>query len=232
MMSILLNISWKISVIKKMDAKGFPSHPSFLKINLIIKLIFCPVLQNFYHLCGIGFGIYGILQSSQKDTQISDLKTEIKELETVEKESEPITINTEIKEVAENIPISTNVLTNIKELGSSTYGFKSINSGNGTVYAYIDSDSNLILEKDRKYTIASNVIFEDFLWEGNGGAPSLYFVKDDGSVGVIKNVTYDTSTPVAEEITTNAEAISVKNVTTQGGHKVIIVDTNGNFVDL
>lgn len=29
--------------------------------------------------CGIGFGIYGMIQSSQKDSQISDLKVQIKE---------------------------------------------------------------------------------------------------------------------------------------------------------
>ena len=29
--------------------------------------------------CGIGFGVYGMMQSSQKDSQISDLKVQIKE---------------------------------------------------------------------------------------------------------------------------------------------------------
>jgi len=29
--------------------------------------------------CGIGFGIYGMMQSTQKDRQISDLKVQIKE---------------------------------------------------------------------------------------------------------------------------------------------------------
>lgn len=32
-------------------------------------------------ICGIGFGIYSVIQSSQKDTQISDLKSQISELE-------------------------------------------------------------------------------------------------------------------------------------------------------
>ena len=31
--------------------------------------------------CGIGFGIYGMIQSSQKDNQVSDLKVQIKNLE-------------------------------------------------------------------------------------------------------------------------------------------------------
>lgn len=32
-------------------------------------------------ICGIGFGIYSVIQSSQKDTQISDLKSQVSELE-------------------------------------------------------------------------------------------------------------------------------------------------------
>ena len=90
----------------------------------------------------------------------------------------------------------------------------------------------MILEKDKKYTVASNVVFADFLWEGNGGTPSLYFVKDDGSVGVIKNVTYDTESPISEEVAVTSKAVSVKNITTQAGHKVVVIDVDGNFVNL
>ena len=32
-------------------------------------------------ICGISFGVYGIIQNSQKDTQISDLKSQVSELE-------------------------------------------------------------------------------------------------------------------------------------------------------
>ena len=88
------------------------------------------------------------------------------------------------------------------------------------------------MEKDKKYTVASNVIFADFLWEGNGSAPSLYFVKDDGSVGVVKNVTYDTESPTPEEVAITSKAVSVKNITTQAGHKVVVIDIDGNFVNL
>lgn len=175
------------------------------------------VIAYIVAVCGIGFGVYGIMQVSNKDSQISNLKTQIEKLETAKKD--------------ETSTISANVLANIKTLGDSTYGFKSSNFGNETVYAYIDSNGDLILEKGNKYTIASNVIFADFLWEGNGGAPSLYFVKDDGSVGVVKDVN-NTENPVAEEVATTSKAVLVRNITTQGGHKIVIVDTDGNFVDL
>ena len=183
--------------------------------------------------CGIGFGVYGMIQSSDKDNQISNLKTQIEKFETAESTKNNGTASTDtiIGDDNDN-SFSSNVLSSIKNLDGSTYGFKSNNFGNGTVYAYINSDGSLILENNEKHTIASNVVFADFLWEGNGGAPSLYFVREDGSVGVVKNATYDIESPVVEEISINQKAISVKNVTTQGGHKVVIVDIDGNFVDL
>ena len=182
--------------------------------------------------CGIGFGVYGVLQNSEKDNQISNLKTQINELEIAEtKNNTEQTIIEPVVTDNDDTLFATTVSTNIKNLGGSTYGFKSINLGNGTIYAYIDSNCDLILEKNGKTTIASNVIFADFLWEGNGGAPSLYFVRDDGTVGVVKNIT-DNATQTAEEIPVMKKAIAVKNITTQGGHKVIIVDVDGNFIDL
>ncbi|MBR3172881.1 hypothetical protein IKF21_03185 [Candidatus Saccharibacteria bacterium] len=52
--------------------------------------------------CGIGFGIYGMIQSSQKDTQISDLKVEINDRSTKieELETEVSDLNNKIEEVA------------------------------------------------------------------------------------------------------------------------------------
>ncbi|MBP5513113.1 hypothetical protein J6X73_03080 [Candidatus Saccharibacteria bacterium] len=182
--------------------------------------------------CGMGFGAYGVMQVSDKDNQISNLKTQIEKLEAVEKNEGPTITDIDIDESNDGESFSANILTNIKNLGDSTYGFKSINSGNGTVYAYINSNGDLILEKDKKYTVASNVIFADFLWEGNGGAPSLYFVKDNGSVGVVKNVTYDTESPTPEEVAIASKAVSVKNITTRAGHKVVVIDIDGNFVNL
>ena len=195
----------------------------------IVTAIACAIA-----VCGIGFGVYGMMRSSDKDGQISDLKTRIEKLETVDSVNNNGTISTDttIIEDDNNDSFAANVLNSIKNLNGSTFGFKSSNFGTGTVYAYINSDGSLILENNEKHDIASDVIFADFLWEGNGGAPSLYFVREDGSVGVIKNVTYDINSPVAEEVSSNQKAVSVKNVTTQGGHKVVIVDVDGNFIDL
>jgi len=175
----------------------------------IVTAIACVVA-----VCGIGFGVYGMMQVSNKDSQISNLKNSNKEHETVENK------------------FSSNILANIKKLGNSDYGFKSIDFG-GIVYAYINSNGDLILEKDdKKHTVASNVIFADFLWKGNGGAPSLYFVKDDGSVGVVKEVAYDTESPTPEEVAVTSKAVSVRNIETQDGFEVVVIDVDGNFVYL
>lgn len=49
------------------------NRQNILKITTIIAAVIA--------ICGIGFGVYGIIQSSQKDTQISDLKSQVSELE-------------------------------------------------------------------------------------------------------------------------------------------------------
>lgn len=184
--------------------------------------------------CGVGFGVYGMIKSSDKDNQISDLKTQIEKFKTAEstKNNETVSTDTTVIEGDNDNSFTSNVLSSIKNLNGLKYGFKSSNFGNRTVYAYINSDGSLILENNEKHTIASNVVFADFLWEGNGGAPSLYFVREDGSVGVIKNAAYNIENPVVEEVSSNQKAVSVKNVTGQGGHKVVIVDIDGNFIDL
>ena len=49
--------------------------------------------------CGIGFGVYGMMQSAQRDSQISDLKVEVNDLETeisnLDSKKEEVVINTE-----------------------------------------------------------------------------------------------------------------------------------------
>ena len=186
--------------------------------------------------CGIGFGVYGIMQISQKDNQISDLKTKIEQLETSKNDNESTIVDTDNDANNSDKSFSTNILTNIKTLGDLVFGFKSYNDGNAVFYEYIDSNGDLILEKgkDKKHIVASNVIYADFLWESNNGVPSLYFVKNDGSVGVVKNIIYiDTEDPEIEAIAIASKAISVKNVSNPGGlHKVVAIDIDGNFIDL
>lgn len=78
------------------------------------------------------------------------------------------------------------------------------------------------------------MIYADFLYDSNNGVPLLYFVNNDGSVGVVKNIIFiDTENPEIERIELASKVISVKNVSNPGGlHKAIAIDINGNFLDL
>ena len=72
-----------------------------LKITTVIACVVA--------VCGIGFGVYGMMQSSQKDDQISDLKVQIKEadgtittieapeIETTTNDGTTVTINDTVK---------------------------------------------------------------------------------------------------------------------------------------
>ena len=59
--------------------------------------------------CGIGFGIYGMLQSSQKDSQISDLKVEINDKSTKieELETKISDLDNEVEEVVTDVETAT-----------------------------------------------------------------------------------------------------------------------------
>lgn len=175
---------------------------------------------------GIGFGGFELWQNMQKDSKIADLEAQIGEVERV--------IGDENISNDEN-PFSEGVLASIKQSGME-YNFKSTKGyGDEFVYAKIDSNANLLFGYlDNFQNIASDVIYADFLFEGQAGE-SLYFVKSDGSAGVVKNVTdknYKTEKPLAEEISTDSKVVSVKNITTPAGYKVVLVDADGSFINL
>ncbi len=69
------------------------SSKNGLKITTVIACIVA--------VCGVGFGIYGMIQSSQKDNQISDLKIEINEkaAKAEELETKISNLNSKIEEI-------------------------------------------------------------------------------------------------------------------------------------
>ncbi len=60
---------------------GVPITPAIdnSKQNGGNRLKIATAIASIVAVCGIGFGVYGVMQSSQKDNQISDLKVQIKE---------------------------------------------------------------------------------------------------------------------------------------------------------
>ncbi len=182
---------------------------------------------------GIAFGIIELMESSQKDSTIAMLNNKVANCANQNNDTNNSS-NNDTDESNSSKTFSNNVLAGIKNLGNLVYGFKSYDTGNGVIYEYIDSNGDLLLQKEQKHTIASDVIYADFLYSSNDGVPSLYFVKNDGSVGVVKNIIYiDTENPEIENVELASKVISVKNVSNPGGlHKVIAIDINGNFLDL
>ena len=172
-------------------------------------------------LVGAGFGVYGMMRKP-----VAEPAVEIKN---------------------ESASFYDGVLASIKNLAELekeypkysdglTYNFKSTGYNGKYVYAEIDSEANLLFSTyaTEPKKMASDVVFLDFLYEGVAGE-SLYFVRSNGTVGVIKNVTeadYTLVEPVVEEISTDAKIVSAKNIKTSTGHKVVLVDTEGKFIDL
>ncbi|MBQ8985268.1 hypothetical protein IJ076_01775 [Candidatus Saccharibacteria bacterium] len=188
----------------------------------MIAIIIMAVLT----LCGAGFGIFGIMQSSNKDSEISNLKTQVANLKSQAKN----------KESEDGANYLNNLLANIEEIGDLTYGVKTAKiSDEQYIYAEIDSNANLLFGRlENLQAIAEDVVFADFLYEGQAGE-SLYFIRSDGTVGAVKNATsinYDTETPQVEEIAIDSEIISINNIMTADGYDIVFIDFDGNFIEL
>lgn len=213
-----------------------PKNGNGLKIATVVASIVA--------LCGIGFGVYGMMKASEKKDTNPVIEVQVKnsdgtitsvespEIQTVNNKT-TVTISPVTTE--EGTSFSDNILSSIKSLDEgTTFGFKSLSWG-GTSYAYIDTLGNLIYDKSgNKYTVASDVVYADFLWYGNGGSPSLYFVRDDGTVGVVKEIgDVDPANGLnVEDVAVTGKAVSVKNITINGGHRVIVIDSEGNFINI
>ena len=81
--------------------------------GLIAGMVVCTVLAA----SGIAFGIYGMMQSSQKDNQISELKIEINDKTTKMEEFETIIskLNDEIEEAATSVETTTTTISDTTE---------------------------------------------------------------------------------------------------------------------
>ncbi len=149
--------------------------------------------------CGIGFGVYGMIQSSQKDSQISDLKVQIKEddgtittIETPEIETNTsggttVTITDTVvdgyKDFADNLA---------KNYAATVFGYYYHWTGSDnvkrTVAARVENSHLTITDIDGGSVViaeADGIISAYFVEIGNGGVPYIYLVKKDGSVARI-----------------------------------------------
>ena len=143
--------------------------------------------------CGIGFGVYGMMQSAQKDNQISDLKVQVKD-----PDGEVMTLETEKIETSDEngttITIADSMVTSYESFANNL-----IKSNSGKVITIYGANSSERLEQaqidgnnDNHLTINVNgaTVAEDdgvlsvyrMNGVGNGGNTYFYYIKKDGSV--------------------------------------------------
>ena len=141
--------------------------------------------------CGIGFGIYGVMQVANRDSQISELKTQIKNSEdkiaTLEaSRSEPV--GGDNTTIADSYRIFSDNLAN--NYAATVFGYYYTGSDNvkRTVAARIENSHLTITDIDNESTViveADGMISAYFVEVGNGGVPYIYLIKKDGSVARI-----------------------------------------------
>lgn len=162
----------------------------------IVTAIACVVAA-----CGIGFGVYGMIQNTQKDSQISELKARIDlaEKEKNEEPSDPENENPQTLPLTDSIGFedySNSLISKIKSLGDTVQFYKQetkiLDWSEKQFRAKIDKDANLVLiwnnYKNEK-VLASDVIDFEFVVFGNGGGDTyLYYINKDGSVSKTENL--------------------------------------------
>lgn len=160
-------------------------------------------------ICGIGFGIFGMVQSAQKDNQISDLKIQIKNDDGTVTTIEPDDII--VKEDAENVVIIENVSPSLGFMGKNfvgsteftasympdysetiqksfsvytEYGDRYTLYNDGKVTATIISQKNYE-EKDITSKLPGRVVDMAIGTHGNGDTSWIIFILEDGTAATL-----------------------------------------------
>ena len=194
------------------------------------------------------------MDSNNKTAEITNLKSKIDllKLETgaefIEKEENGTIITAVMLPDLDNTindadtrfqSYSLNLLNNIKS-SDEYFDREFVSSSNGTLIAEIDKSANLVLYYESgsyypgypHHTIATDVRDCEFVFVGNGGGPSLYFVDKDGHIGATEQLSIDLSNH-APEVTTNIvnlqNIVSISNYSNAAGNFVEYVDIDGNI---
>lgn len=162
---------------------------------------------------GVGLGVYGLIKSSEKDTQISTLKSEINTLKN--SQTDPY------ESFAENL---------VKNNSTTVFGYYQHWTGSQnqikTVSAAIKDAHLTIKDIDNgNATIAEadGIISVHFVEVGNGGVPYLYLIKKDGTVARIDIA--ENGTRKIETLDEYSKIVSIYAGADQFAH---LIDINGN----
>ena len=126
--------------------------------------------------CGIGFGVYGMIQSSQKDSQVSDLKVQIKNLE--EKSS---------SNNLSSIEDTTNISEDSNQQGDESSYLKLPKVGLMIPLSQDIVDKISLADLDNGYRIDVKTIinYREQGYCGNGGSGAIGFVSKE-NVDIVK----------------------------------------------
>ena len=131
-------------------------------------------------ICGIGFGVYGMIQSAQKDNQISDLKNQNNDSgEGLIIDDRPVIEYDDYEKFANNL---------VRNYETHIFNYEGTNSVSISV-----ENSHLTISDfnaDEKggesvFAEADNIIGAYLVEIGNGSVPYIYLIKKDGTVARI-----------------------------------------------
>ena len=191
--------------------------------GLAVGMVACVILAT----SGIAFGVYGMMQSSQKDNQISDLKVQIVNRDNDDKDKTSTT--TAEPSVSTYDVFSSNLANNYKgAVPGYYYHWTGSENVKRTIHADVDDDNHLKItdiDNDKKVIAeADNIISVYFIEVGNGGTPYFYMINKGGKVSRI-NVSEDGSRTI-ENLDDYNGVVSI----IQGGDLYAwIIDINGNL---
>ena len=205
------------------------------------------IVTSVVAICGIGFGVYGMMQGLNKDSRIFDLENQIKELSAVKPDSNKEEEGSEpnLVGVSSFESFSNNLINKIKALDDTVQFYKQetkrLDWSEKQFRAKIDKDANLVLiwnNYKNEEVLAENVIDFEFVVFGNGGGNTyLYFINQDGSVSKTEDLqnVEENAPAITNNIGNYKEVISIQ--TTHGnypygsdGFYASFTDFNGNIL--
>ncbi len=187
------------------------------------------IIASIIAVCGIGFGVYGMMQGFKKDGQISDLKIQIKNLEKAA--TIGLSETTKPSESTTMTDIYENFANNLSKNNSVTvfgyyYHWTGSDNIKRTVASKIENSHLTITDMDNGNVViaeADGIISAYFVEVGNGGVPYMYLIKKDGSVARI-----DISENGARTIENLDGYGKIVSIFSGGDLYAHLIDINGN----
>ena len=180
-------------------------------------------------ICGIGFGVYGMLQSSDKDNQISNLKAQINNTASTDDTDQP-TKNNSFGLFSNNNDgdISFNLNGYQEPVGEVDYGSVHIDSKHNMKIT-VGQTKTTLLEEDG-VVLAYYVRQASYEQDGeikrfNGYTPYVYYVKNDG---LVYRIRVDLETSVPEKIDNHKDIVSIFS-SSNPDSPVTMIDINGKI---